>query len=101
MDQEEIKEWDFKKKDMDEHELIQMEKEIIHLQRSEGWGYALMESNLQLDSLEAKKKKLLLEQEEVWRLKSHEICLESRDENKKLFQAFTKGRKSQNTIWSL
>ena len=48
-----------------------------------------------------KKKKLLVEQEEVWRLKSQVICLESGDKNTKFFQAFAKGMKTQNTIWSL
>ena len=42
-----------------------------------------------------------MEQEEVWCLKSRAIWLESGDENTKLFQAFTKGRKSQNTISKL
>ena len=45
--------------------------------------------------------KTLMEQEEVWRLKSKELWLQSGDKNNKFFQAYTKGRESQNTMWSL
>ena len=42
-----------------------------------------------------------MEQEEVWRLKNREKWLKSGEKNTKCFQAYAKGRKYQNTIWSL
>jgi hypothetical protein len=44
---------------------------------------------------------LLADQEETWRLKSRAIWLENGDENTKFFQAYAKGRREENTIWSL
>jgi len=43
----------------------------------------------------------LKEREETWRLRSREIWLQARDDNTKLLQNFTKGRKVANTIWKL
>ena len=42
-----------------------------------------------------------MERQEVLRLKSRAIWMEYRDDNTKLFQAFAKGRKQQNTVWEL
>jgi len=42
-----------------------------------------------------------MDKEESWRLKSRATWLESGDENTKLFQSFTKGRRCSNTIWHL
>jgi hypothetical protein len=39
--------------------------------------------------------------EKEWRLKRKDLWLQSGDENTKLFQAYAKGRKMVNTIWSL
>jgi hypothetical protein len=54
-----------------------------------------------LKKLEARRRTLLAEQEEAWRLKSKAIWVEKGDENTKLFQAYAKGRRVENTIWSL
>jgi hypothetical protein len=51
--------------------------------------------------LEDIRNNLLKEKEETWRLKSRDIWLESRDENKKFFQAYEKCRRRTNIIWSL
>ena len=53
-------------------------------------------SKIHLELLENKKRKLLMEQKEVWRLKSREIWLQSGDENTKFFQSYAKGRKYPN-----
>jgi len=42
-----------------------------------------------------------MEQENTWRLKSRAIWLEKGYENTKFFQAYAKGRKVENIIWSL
>ena len=42
-----------------------------------------------------------MEIQEVLRLKSRAIWMECGDDNTKLFQAFAKGRKQQNSIWEL
>jgi hypothetical protein len=49
--------------------------------------------------LEARYRKLLVDREEDWRLKSRAIWLKSGDDNIKLFQAFARGRKNLNTIF--
>jgi hypothetical protein len=51
--------------------------------------------------LEKKKRQLLESIKAEWRLKSCAIWLENGDENTKKFQAYAKGRKMSNTIWSL
>jgi hypothetical protein len=54
-----------------------------------------------LKRLEAKRRLLLAEQEETWKLKNRAIWLENGDENTTFFQAYAKGRREENTIWSL
>ena len=64
-----------------------VEREIAYLQESEGGGYLTQETKTQLEKLENKKRKLLMDQEEVWCLKSRVILLESGDENTKFFSS--------------
>jgi hypothetical protein len=68
---------------------------------SEGGGYASPETKEALLALEKKKRQLLEAKEKEWRLKSRALWLQSGDENTKFFQAYEKGRKMVNTIWSL
>jgi hypothetical protein len=51
--------------------------------------------------LEVRCRLLLAEQEETWRQKNKAIWLENGYENTKKFQAYAKGRRDYNTIWSL
>jgi hypothetical protein len=51
--------------------------------------------------LEKKIRELLQAKEEEWRKKRRSLWLHSKDENTKNFQAYAKGRKMVNTIWSL
>lgn len=46
-----------------------------------------------------RRRKILLENEEQWNLKSHAIWLSVGDEKIILFQNYAKGRKNTNTIW--
>lgn len=50
---------------------------------------------------EKRRKEILKEGEDLWRLKSQAIWLSSGDDNKKFFHAYAKGRKVHNTIWEL
>ena len=71
------------------------------LQNKEGGGFLTQEDREKLYSLEASRTKILKERQEILRLKSRAIWMESGDDNTKFFQAFAKGRKQQNTIWEL
>jgi len=51
--------------------------------------------------MEKCKRKILEDREPTWRLKSRALWLESGDENTQFFQAYARGRKTSNTIWSL
>jgi hypothetical protein len=64
-------------------------------------GFSSEASRENLRSLEARRRKIMADQEATWRLKSRAIWLENGDENTKFFHAFAKGRKVANTIWSL
>lgn len=48
--------------------------------------------------MEKRRRKLLEEKEETWKLKSRAIWLSCGDENTKLFQVYARGRKPANTI---
>ena len=72
--------------------------DIAAIQNFEEGGFLNSEDNGNLSTLELCRNKLLKEKEEVWRLKSRAICLESGDDNTKFFQTFAKGRKMQNNI---
>jgi hypothetical protein len=52
-------------------------------------------------TLEKKRRQLLEAKEVEWRLKRKELWLQNGDKNTKFFQAYAKGRKMENTIWSL
>lgn len=56
---------------------------------------------MELIKIEQRINDILEEKEVEWRLKSKAIWMECGDENIKIFQAYTKGRKISNTFWSL
>ena len=58
-----------------------MEMDIAAIQNFEEGGFLTLEDKEKINTLELCKNKFLKEQEEVWRLKSMEIWLESGDEN--------------------
>jgi hypothetical protein len=51
--------------------------------------------------VELQRRTILVEKEALWHLKSQAIWLACGDENTKFFHYFSKGRKMNNTIWSL
>ena len=96
-----IKEWTVAKRNRDEVELKKVEADLLQIYEGEGGGFLTQESKEALSRLEGRRNTLLLEKEEAWRLKSRAIWLECGDENTKFFHAYARGRKVENTIWSL
>jgi hypothetical protein len=86
---------------MEDQELAEIERDLQNLFEAEGGGYENQESKDQLLNLERKCSHLLKKREESWCLKRRSLWLRSGDENTKFFQAFAKGRRMENTIWSL
>jgi hypothetical protein len=66
-----------------------------------GGGYSSDELKEELLALEKWRRKILEAREEEWHLKIWALWLEKGDDNTKFFQAYAKGRKMDNTIWSL
>jgi hypothetical protein len=79
-------------------DLIDVEVSLQSIYDLEGGGYASPETKEALLSLEKKRRQLLEEKEKIWRLKSWALWLQSGDENTKLFQAYEKRKKMENTI---
>jgi len=96
-----IKEWAVEKRRRDDSELKQVEAELLRIYEGEGGGLISQESKEHMTQLEERRNQLLLAKEETWRLKSRAIWLASGDENSKFFHAYARGRKAENTIWSL
>ena len=96
-----LKEWVAYKKNQDDQAIIQIEEDLKELQNKGGGGFLTQEDREKLYSLEASRTKILMERQEILRLKSRAIQMECGDDNTKFFQAFAKGRKQQNTIQEL
>ena len=82
----------------EDQELKFVESEISRISDAEGGGMLTVESKEVFTALEGRRKMLLQDKEDTWRLKSRAIWLESEDDNTKLFHAYARGRKSSNTI---
>ena len=78
-----------------------MEADLISIYEGEGGGFISQESKEILTQMEERRNQLLLAKEETWRLKSRALWLASGDEITKFFHAYARGRKAENTIWSL
>ena len=64
-------------------------------------GFLTQRDKERLISLEYNRNKIRKEREEVWRIKRRAILMEYGEDNTKLFQAYAKGIKQQNTISKL
>jgi hypothetical protein len=95
------KTWAREKQLKDDQHLRDIDLELAELQDGTGWGFYSQEAKDHLYGLEKRRRVILEEREAQWRLKSRALWLACGDENTKLFQAFSKGRKMANTIWSL
>jgi hypothetical protein len=93
--------WENSKQKEDEQELQSIEEQLELIYQDSDSGFTSDSSRDNLKRLEARHRQLLADQEATWRLKSRAIWLENGDENTKFFQAYAKGRKEANTIWSL
>jgi hypothetical protein len=93
--------WAREKKLKEDKEVIDIDSKLAELHDGEGQGFLNQETKEQLFGLEKRRRAILAEREAQWRLKSRALWLACGDENTKFFQAFSKGRKMTNTIWSL
>ena len=84
----------------EENDLAKIEAELGFLEFEGLSSYSSFHSKEHLVKLEKEKIKILQRIEETWRLKSKATSLKGGDENTKLFQQFSRGRKNVNTIWS-
>ena len=64
-------------------------------------GILSLEDTIVLVDLKSHKDSLLSNEASTWRLKRRATCLECGDDNTKFFHAYARGRKVENTIWSL
>jgi hypothetical protein len=86
--------WAKEKQKAEEQELQNIEEQLRLFQEDPEAGFMSDLARENLKNLEERRRTLLVEQEEAWRLKSRAIWLEKGDENKKLFQAYEKGRRA-------
>eukprot|EP00253_Pinus_taeda_P006605 PITA_06605 len=87
-----------RKKEKEEHTLGDIENQLTTLMDEQGRGYTYIAAKLHLVVLETQRSRILLDQEETWRVKSRAIWLQAADGNTKFFHKFANGRKSSDTI---
>jgi hypothetical protein len=95
------KRWARDLKDQDANALETLEGNIkYYLQRlSEGTSPSEVESNL--IRLESERNKLLKSQEDLWRIRSQAIWVQSGDQNNKFFHQFANHRRNRKYIWEI
>lgn len=95
--------WERAKREREEDDLRDCELRLSTLISGDGsgFGFGSIAIKEEVILLEGRRRKILGDREELWRLKSQALCLQCGDENTKFFQACAKGRNISNTIWSL
>eukprot|EP00253_Pinus_taeda_P030057 PITA_30057 len=93
--------WVKARKEAQNEDFNKISEELKKLESIEEDGYVSQASKDRIIHLEKLKNQILLAKEEEWRLKSRAIWLKAGDENTRFFHNYAKGRKSENTIWSL
>ena len=88
------------KKLREDRELKLLEEEISRILEGDGGGMMNQETKENLITIEGRRNTLLLEREDIWRLKSRAIWLECGDDNTKSFHDYARGRKASNSFWS-
>jgi hypothetical protein len=87
--------WEKVKQKTEEHELQNIEEQLRLIQEDPEAGFMSDLAHENLKNMEARRRILLAEQEETWRLKSRAIWLENGDENTKFFKPMQKGGKQK------
>eukprot|EP00253_Pinus_taeda_P027834 PITA_27834 len=95
------KTWAHNKRIKDDQTLMNAEKEIVEFEKNMEGAYKVTEQKDRLTEVYAAKRKILMDREEAWRLRSRVIWLLDGDDNKKFYHKLANGRKSINTIWQL
>ena len=93
--------WVVEKVKKDEEILKKVEYELEQLEDLENGGYMTNYSRQHILQLDASRRRILEEREGTWRLKSRSFWLKAGDENTRIFQQFSRGRRAYNTIWAL
>ena len=90
--------WEKTKHKEEEKELQNIEEQLRLLQEDYDLGFITSSTRDKMKRLEARRRLLLVDQEETWRLNSRAIWIENEYENTKLFQSYAKGRREEKTI---
>eukprot|EP00253_Pinus_taeda_P029406 PITA_29406 len=93
--------WAHNKRCDDEHQVNEIEKEMVNLKENSGDTSPTPKLKDKLVDLTALRGKILKDKEETWRLRSQPIWLREGDDNTKFYHKFSNGRRAINTIWKL
>jgi hypothetical protein len=80
--------WSGEKRKKDERLLVEIEDQLECCYNREGHGFLTNEQKNEIKLLEDKRRKILMDKEKEWRIKSRAIWLHARDENTKFFHHF-------------